>query len=550
MKIETDTAMPIREIETQWIVMGDGCKLAARIWLPTNAETVPVPAILEYIPYRRRDGTAISDASRQPYIAGHGYASVRVDIRGTGDSDGIILDEYTDLEHEDACTVIKWLSEQPWCNGNVGMWGISWGGFASLQVAAKCPPALKAIIALCASDDRYADDAHYLGGCLIEANLRWGTRFFSETARPPDPEVVGPGWRDMWFDRMNNLDLFPDIWMQHQARDDYWKRASACEEFGNIKAAVMAVGGWSDAYVNSVGTTLAGVTSPKMGLIGPWGHDYPHVARPSPAIGFLQEALRWWGYWLKGEDTGIMDEPLLRAWSMNSIRPSTTRTEIAGEWISNASWPATDTDWRHLYLNTDGLGDDTGAEETICHTSPTTTGIEGGEWNVWGSSAEFGGDQRPDDGQSLCFDTQPLARDVDLFGGPVVSLTFSVDQPLAIAAVRLCDIWPDGASNRVTFGLMNLTHGDSHEFPTHLVTGKEYTIKIPLRDIAYVVPAGHRLRVAISTTYWPLVWPSPEPVCLSLKTAQSYLSLPVRGNKTTVNSTPQFSAATGIAERL
>lgn len=549
MIYQTQTLNPIREIETLWIIMDDGCRLAARIWLPEDAETNPVPAILDYVPYRRRDGIAISDASRQPYIAGHGYAMVRVDIRGTGDSEGIMQDEYTHLEQEDICTIIAWLAEQLWCSGNVGMWGISWGGFNALQVAAKCPPALKAIITLCASDDRYADDAHYLGGCLIEANLRWGTRLLSETARPPDPQVVGEKWREIWMNRLDNLRLFPETWMQHQTRDEYWKHGSVCETFADIKAAVFAVGGWSDAYVNSVGTTLAGVPSSKLGLIGPWGHDYPHEARPGPAIGFLQEALRWWDYWLKGIDTGIMNEPMLRTWALDSARPSVSYTERAGNWVSNNSWPANNANDKTFYLNADGLGVSEGIDgnegEPLTHQSPLTVGIEGGEWNVWGSGAEFAGDQRPDDGQSLCFDTPALNSDLALFGGASLTLSFSVDQPVALVAVRLCDVWPDGASNRITFGIRNLTHVDNHEFPRTLEPNKVYTTTILLRDIAYTIPSGHRLRLAISTSYWPLVWPSPKPVTISVQAGTSRLILPLRTEGSDNYSIPVFEPPMG-----
>jgi putative CocE/NonD family hydrolase len=545
MEYQTRTHQPIREIGTVWIPMQDGCRLAARIWLPVDAETDPVPAILDYVPYRRRDTIALSDASRQPYIAGHGYAAVRVDIRGVGDSGGVMQDEYTDLEHDDICSIIAWLAEQAWCSGSVGMWGISWGGFNSLQTAARNPPALKAIITLCASDDRYADDAHYLGGCLIEANLRWGTRFVSETARPPDPLIVGESWRDTWIDRLENLRLFPETWMQHQTRDAYWKRGSVCEAFADIKIPVFAVGGWSDAYVDSVGTTLAGLTSPRLGLIGPWGHDYPHEARPGPAIGFLQEALRWWDYWLKGNDTGIMDEPMLRAWVLAAERPAVTRPERPGRWVSVDDWPPKNPDQQVLYLNADGLGAQASAEKLLSHQSPQTTGIEGGEWNVWGSGAEFAGDQRPDDDRSLCFDSAPLDRDLELLGGPTLGLTFSVDQPVALAAVRLCDVWPDGASHRISFGVRNLTHLQDHEFAHLLEPGRIYTVDISLRNIAYSVAEGHRLRLAISTSYWPLLWPSPRPVTISVKTGASRLTLPLGPRNPDTRPVPTFESPVG-----
>jgi putative CocE/NonD family hydrolase len=545
MILEQDTPAPIEDIVTEWIEMDDGCRLAVRIWRPCDAMERPVPAIVEMIPYRRRDGTAAGDATRHPYIAGRGYACVRVDIRGTGDSEGIAQDEYTERELKDACDIIGWLAEQPWCTGKVGMWGISWGGFNSLQVAARNPPALKAIITLCASDDRYADDAHFLGGCLIEANLRWGTRFLSETARPPDPRVVGDAWRGMWQKRLEGLELFPDKWMQHLARDSYWQRASACEDFDNITAAVMAVGGWNDAYVNSVGTTLAGVKTPCRGLIGPWGHDYPHMARPAPSIGFLDEAIRWWDHWLKGQDTGLMEEPILKTFVLESQRPVVTRPEVAGHWSYNASWPPENVMPRVFTLGAEGLVEGKATPVSLSHRSPLTTGIEGGEWNAWGAGAEFGGDQRPDDGQSLCFDTDLLEDDIELFGGAELELSFSVDQALATVAVRLCDVWPDGASTRITFGLLNLTHLEGHEHPKPLVPGRLYTTKVKLRDIAYQIPAGHRLRLAISTNYWPLSWPSPKPVTLTVYTGDCRFRLPQRSGASSTNIYPQFSEPAG-----
>ncbi|MDX1576197.1 MAG: CocE/NonD family hydrolase, partial [Kiloniellales bacterium] len=189
MRIREDLPRAVREIETAWIEMPDGCRLAARLWLPEDAEQSPVPAILEHLPYRRRDYTRLRGDEMHRYFAGHGYAGVRVDIRGSGDSDGILEDEYLQQELDDAVAVIDWLAWQPWCSGLVGMTGISWGGFNALQVAALRPPPLKAVITACSTDDRYADDVHYMGGCLITENLEWASTMFGFNARPPDPEV-------------------------------------------------------------------------------------------------------------------------------------------------------------------------------------------------------------------------------------------------------------------------------------------------------------------------------------------------------------------------
>jgi len=164
VRTRTDFPRRVRVVENDWIPLSDGTRLAAKLWLPEDAEEDPVPAILEYLPYRKRDATAHRDSIRHPYVAGHGYAIARVDIRGTGDSDGIILDEYLPQEQEDAVEVLAWLAAQPWCTGSLGMFGISWGGFNGLQVAARRPPGLKAIITVGSTDDRYADDVHYNGG--------------------------------------------------------------------------------------------------------------------------------------------------------------------------------------------------------------------------------------------------------------------------------------------------------------------------------------------------------------------------------------------------
>jgi len=314
MKIIDRFPHNVRVIENCWIPMSDDCRLAARIWLPVDAETTAVPAILEYIPYRKRDFTRARDEPMHHYFAGHGYASVRVDLRGSGDSDGLLLDEYLQQEHDDALEVIRWIAQQPWCSGTVGMMGKSWGGFNSLQVAARRPPELKAIVTVCSTDDRYLDDVHYMGGCLLNENLTWGSVLMSYNAYPPDPELVGERWRAMWRDRLEHAVFFPEVWLEHSRRDDYWKHGSICENYGAITCAVYAIGGWADAYSNAIPRLLAGLRAPRKGLIGPWAHLYPHDGVPGPAIGFLQEALRWWDHWLKDTDTGVMAEPMLRVW--------------------------------------------------------------------------------------------------------------------------------------------------------------------------------------------------------------------------------------------
>ncbi len=529
MKIVTSFPRRVRDIENVWIPMPDGARLAARIWLPEDAERDPVPALLEYLPYRKRDFMRARDEPMHRYFAGHGYASVRVDIRGSGESDGVITDEYTEGEHDDATAVIEWLAAQPWCTGAVGMFGISWGGFNSLQVAARQPDALKAIMTLCAADDRYADDAHYMGGCLINENLTWGFSFFMYHLLPPDPEIVGARWREMWAERLENAVLFPARWLEHQRRDDYWRHGSVCENYDSIQCPVYAVGGWADGYSNAVPRLLAGLTVPRKGLIGPWAHTFPQNGIPGPAIGFLQEALRWWDHWLKGIDTGIMDEPMYRVWMQESLPPQPQYEERPGRWIAEEEWPSPRIQSRTLFPDATGmLADAAGEEIRVEIASPPATGMTSGSWCAMGQEGEMPIDQRPDDGRSLLFTTEPLGERLEILGGPELTLTFDADRPLGQVAVRLIDIFPDGASARVTYGVLNLTHRESHAAPSALEPGRRYEAVVRLNDTAHAFAAGNRIGLAISTAYWPMLWPAPEPVALGVYAGTSRLTLPVR----------------------
>ena len=283
MKIKTEFPRPIREIENTWIPLSDGTRLAARIWLPEDAEQNPVPAILEYLPYRKNDGTAPGDAIRHPYFAGHGYASVRVDMRGSGDSDGILYDEYLPQEQDDALEVLAWIAAQPWCTGEVGMIGISWGGFNGLQIAARRPPELKAIITLCSTDDRYADDVHYMGGCLLGSDmLGWASTMLAYNARPPDPRFVGERWREMWLERHGAHAALRRSLAQPPAARRLLEARLRLRELRRHHLPGLRrrrLGRWLHQCHSRL---LAGLTCPRKGLIGPWAHNYPEKGRAGP----------------------------------------------------------------------------------------------------------------------------------------------------------------------------------------------------------------------------------------------------------------------------
>jgi uncharacterized protein len=521
----------IHHHETIWIPMADGTRLAGRLWLPQDAEQHPVPAILEYIPYRRRDGTRDGDELTHPHLAGHGYACLRLDIRGSGDSEGVIADEYSKQEHDDAVEAIAWLAAQPWCTGKVGMMGISWGGFNALQVAQRRPPALKAIVTCCSTDDRYADDMHYMGGAHMTGNLEWGSSFFSIMGRAPDPLIVGEKWRQMWQARLAAVTPYYAHWLRHQRRDGYWKHGSVCEDIGAITCAVLAVGGWADGYSNAVLRLLRSLRCPKLGIVGPWGHKYPHAGVPGPAIGFLAESLRWWDHWLKGRKTGIMDEPMLRAYVQESLPPASHYDQRPGHWAGEPSWPSANIAADRLALDAGRLTAGSVAPEILAIASPQTTGAAGGEWcpyGLGGLGPELPVDQRADDAGSLVFDGEALGAPYEILGAPVLDLEIESDQPVAILTARLGDVAPDGKVARVTYGVLNLTHRESHEAPSALAPGERYRVRLQLNDIGHRFLEGHRIRLALSTAYWPIIWPAPRPVTLRIATGISSLSLPLR----------------------
>jgi len=531
MDQQTEIAREVTEYRHVEIPMPDGCILAARIWRPADGGAVP--AIFEYLPYRKGDSTLARDWVRAPYFVERGYAYVRVDLRGTGESQGIMVDEYTAQELQDGCDLIAWIAAQDWCDGNVGMVGISWGGFNGLQVAALQPPALKAVVTLCSTDDRYADDVHYMGGTLLIDQISWASHMFAINTLPPDPDLVGEDWRSMWLQRLGGSGLWLKNWMEHQRRDAFWKHGSVCEDIGRIQVPVYAISGWADGYCRAVFRLMGSLKGPKKGLVGPWAHRYPHVGVPGPAIDWHREELLWWDQWLKGRETGIMDEPQLRLYMQDHAAPASHYGHRAGRWVEEPCWPSPNVARTAYRLGANGaLAPDDGgefAEGRLAIRSPMGVGIAGGKWCSYAKPGDQPVDQRRDDAGSLVFETAPLGETLEIAGDPTLDLAFSVDRPVAQVAVRLVDVAPDGAATRVSYGLLNLTHRDSHEMPEDLVPGQSYTATVPLKHVAQTFRAGHRLRLAVSTSYFPVAWPAPDLATLTLDTAGTRLILPVRG---------------------
>ncbi|WP_455362282.1 CocE/NonD family hydrolase [Streptomyces sp. SYSU K21746] len=507
---------------------GGGTRLYARVWRPATDE--PVPALLEYLPYRLSDWTAPRDWQRHPWYAGHGYASVRVDVRGHGNSEGVPGDEYSAVELADGAAVVDWLAARPWCNGKVGMFGISWGGFNSLQIAALAPEPLKAIVTVCSTDDRYDNDVHYMGGSVLAVDMHaWAATMLAFVARPPDPEHVGDAWREMWLNRLEHTEPFLHTWLAHQTRDDYWRHGSVCEDYSAVKAAVLAVGGWHDPYRDTVLRLVEHLPADRVrGIIGPWSHQYPDRGLPpGPAIGFLQETLRWWDHHLKGDTAsdsasgagGIMSEPLLRSWISESHPPATTYPELPGRWVGDESWPSP-----HVTTVPYALQ---GAPMPV--DSPQHTGLDAGRFFPFGNDADLPPDQRDEDARSACFEfpVPPDSR-IEILGRPRVRLRLRCDVPSGQVIARLCDIAPDGSSTLVTRGALNLAARQGRERAASWPPGTTENVAFELNGIGHAFPPGHRIRLALSSAYWPWIWPQPHTGGWVLEPAASVLELPVR----------------------
>lgn len=514
--------------ETLWIELRDGRRLATRLWLPDDARNNPAPAILEYLPYRQRDGTAERDEGNYPAFVAAGYAGVRVDIAGNGDSDGYMPDEYLEDELASGEEVIEWVAAQPWCSGAVGMIGISWGGYNGLQIAMRRPRALKAIVTASSTHDRYQQCTHYLGGCLLNDNFNWGAQMTAFSCRPPDPEVR-KDWREVWTDRMQRLPFLAADWLRHQRHSAHWKHGSVCEDWQAIQCAVLAVGGWADSYSDTPPVLVQHLTAPVKALLGPWEHRYPNIAKVGPRADFHGEVIRWFDRWLKGCKNGAEDLPAYRAYIQEHQRPSPRLAARKGRWVGELEWPAKSPPLV-FYPVPGALAEKAVcADVTVC--SAQDTGDAAGNYCAgMRVDDELADDQRRDDEKSVCFDTEPLKEPLEILGAPIVDIEFSADRAQGLLAFRLCDVSPDGASDRVSFMAFNLTHHNGHERPAELIPNRRYQIRVPLRHCGHRFNAGHRLRLAVSTAYWPMVWPSPTKTAVKLHLENCSLTLPKRGD--------------------
>jgi predicted acyl esterase len=494
--------------------MRDGVHLAATVFLPDTPD--PQPCLLEALPYRKDDLTSSYAATYERMRGEFGFAVCRVDLRGTGSSDGHATDEYPAAEQADLVEVIGWLADQPWCSGRVGMFGTSYSGFNSLQVACERPPALEAVCAIYASDDRWTDDVHYRGGALKWLDLVDYCHYMTPmNALPPVPGVYGDGWRAEWRRRLAQLEPWVLAWLREHTDGDYWRHGSVRRADGTgyerIGAAVMLVAGWADGYRNNSFRTvdaLARAGVPHRLLAGPWAHADPGSAMPGPRIDLDSEMAAWFDTWLR--KGGVGHEDRVDVFVRESTHPAPDLDVHAGFWTDDTSAEPTSYE----------LGGRAGLD--VAPDTGTAAWIDCAGHLPWGQS----GDQRLDDARSLVWEWP--AEEVTLVGHPVARLRVCVTRPEASLSVKLCDVFADGTSALVTRGTLDLSfRAGVHDAPQPLTPGTTYEVEVVLDACAYRFAPGQTLRLSVAGTDWPNTVAPPAPHRLDVLGGE--LVLPVSG---------------------
>ena len=522
----TDPRREVEVVEHTWIPMPDGVRLAARSWIPARARTAPVPAIFEYIPYRKADMVRARDERNHPFFAAHGYACVRVDMRGSGDSEGHMPDMYAENELADARAVIDWLAAQPWCTGRVGMLGTSWGGTAGLQASVDAPGALRAVIAVCATHDRFEADIHHKGGCLLTDTFEWGATLPAILALPPSRNA-GEDWRERWEVRLGSLAFPLEDWVREEARGAYWLRGSVIHAPERLSRPILAVGGWSDGYSDSVMSLVGARPDLVWGVVGPWGHHYPDHGRPGPAIGFQQLALEWWDHWLRRDAPGELAWPRLRVWLREFDPPADVIETRNGRWIESGP-PEESARPREWHLGEGTLREDAGSGGAGTGGAGTggagrdvphdlRLGLASGDTGYFGRHGGLPLDQSGDDARSVCFDSAPLDEDYLLFGEADALLIVSSDTVSCQLSLRLNDVAPDGTSALVALSVRNLHLDDMLDAPDGPPGPSPRSVRIGFPTTAYRFRAGHRIRLAVGSSCWPMVWPSPTAAAIRVE---------------------------------
>jgi uncharacterized protein len=511
-----------------WIPLTNGARLAVRLWIP---DELPAPALIEALPYRMDDLTASYSAEYERLCREGGLAVARIDLRGTGSSDGVAEDEYPAQEQADLIDAIDWLAAQDWCSGRIGMYGTSYSGFNSLQVAAERPPALGAVCAIYSSDDRYTDDVHYTGGALRALDLLDYVLYMAAlVVLPPVPAVFGDGWRDAWARRFEASEPWLLRWLEEQRDGPYWRQGSLRPDYDRIECATMLVGGWADGYRNNTFRTFEALQCPKRLLVGPWSHMSPATSLPGPRIDLVPELIRWFRRWLCDEENGVDEQPPVSVFVRRSTKPEPDLAEMRGSWRFEPGWPLERA--RTLALAAPAGRDEHEVEGDV----GTSAWISCAARLPWGQPL----DQREDDARSLVYEWGPFDSELEVLGHARLDATISATAPVAYLSAKLCDVFPDGTSALVARGFLNLTHRDGSTEPEPLEPGVDTPISLELEASSWVFEAGHRVRLSLAGADWPNIWPPPARATLAVSGAT--LSLPVVEGEPPIAETPTFAA--------
>lgn len=525
-----------------FIELSDGVRLAATLYLPETKG--PWPALLEAYPYRKDDLSVWPEDYRRLRDEGD-YAVCRLDVRGTGTSEGVALDEYPPGEADDLCEVIKWLADQEWCTGAVGMFGTSYSGFNTIHTAMRQPPALKAIIPIYASDDRYTDDIHFGGGIRKAIEFGYPLFMMPMNALPPTPSLAGERWRELWMQRIEDLQPWSSAIVE-QNDGPYWRQGSLRPNYDLIRVPTMVVAGWSDVYRNALLRVFQHIDVPKRLLMGPWCHMSPQDSIPGPRIDLVPEMIRWWDRWLRDQRNGVDEEPPLSVFIRRSTPPAADLSEYRGEWRFESEWPPSRVRWHDLQLQSASRTGRTATGAQASRPGQETLAVRGDV----GVTAHIRGsydppyglplDQRPDHVYSLVYDW-PVEQETEILGSPVLRASVRSSTPVAFVSAKLCEVLPDGSVAMVSRGLLNLTHRASDTAPEPLVPGKSYEVSIELDATSWVFEPGNQIRLALAGSDWPNAWPPPEASDLTIDLAGTSLALPQVVGEPPITSRPSFT---------
>lgn len=510
---DSDAAIEIKVVK---IPMADGILLEADLYVPANMKAGDnLPVLLEYLPYRKNESRGGSYPVYSYFIE-RGYVVARVDIRGTGRSEGHVIPyEYSDIELDDGAVVIDWLSKQNWSNGNVGMFGISWGGFNSIQLASREVPALKAFIAFMATEDLYREDVHYIDGIIHMDS--WMMSHDLKRSLPGAPDFkLDEDWLE------NRFNAVPSIftYMKNQRENAFWDRASSLDKYDQITVPGFYIGGWYDGYRNAVPRLLENANAPSKAMIGPWDHEFPHNASHSPQMEWRYEAVRWFDHWLKGEDNGIMDEPRFAVYMRDWHPPGPGVFDFPGRWQFEDGWPIERTGEKTFYATADhGLSEKPSTEDIHHVEFKPSVGLEGGGPVMWWGSVTP--DQQPMDDYALNYESDAIDDSFEILGFPRTLINVAAGAPQANWVVRLSDVAPDGSVTQVGGAAINGTHRNSAREPEYLTPGEFYPLDIKMHFTSWKFNQGHKIRFSITNSMWPMLWPTPDAMTTSLKIGET-----------------------------